>query len=235
MISLLSNNQNIPNNCSICEKKINTHINMPLINLFDYILNNNNMAVRYYLAANRGGKKAQRLSIVYAAAMGNADMIKYMLYHGIPINTYDVLDIYQRTWESKKMKKKQQAIEHDMMQFTHGWSPVLTPACVAAFYGYKDVLKVLCDHDFQCMSFNPYLNSNSLFIGKGVPPSWNAVTCALFGQKWSITSALVVRGAVMTDMIYILKHYPLFLEFRNKIPKDVIDIIFSYLLVKVKS
>ena len=25
MISLLSNNQNIPNNCSICEKKINTH------------------------------------------------------------------------------------------------------------------------------------------------------------------------------------------------------------------
>ena len=204
---------------------------MPLITLFDHILNNDQQAVRDYLATNRCGKRAKQLSIVYAAAMDNAEMVQFILDHGIPINTFDVLNNFQRTWEPYKLKKLQKKIERDMNQFTRGWSPVLTSACVAAFYGYKDVLKVLYKHDFHCMSFNPYLSTTVIIGGNDFPPSWNAVTCALFGKKWSIVSYLDVKGVVMTDME---EQYPLFLEFCTKIPRDVIHIIFSYLPVKVK-
>jgi len=202
---------------------------MPLINLFDHVLNNDQLFVKDYLAANRGAKRAKNLSIIYAAAMGNADMVQSMLNHGIPINTFDVLNNFKRTWEPRKLKKFQQAIERDMKPFTRGWAPMLTAACVAAFYGHKNVLKVLCKHDFECMSFNPYLTAASVFIGNGEPPSWNAATCALFGQKWSVASALVDRGVIMTNME---EQYPLFLEFRTrvKIPRDVIRIVFSYLV-----
>tara|TARA_B100000780_G_scaffold252581_1_gene199777 strand:+ start:58 stop:666 length:609 start_codon:yes stop_codon:yes gene_type:complete len=201
---------------------------MPLINLFNHVLDNDQLAVKDYLAANRGGARAKSLSIVYAAALGHADMVQSMLDRGIPINTFDVFNNFQRTWEPLKLKKFQQIIERDMKPFTRGWSPMLTAACVAAFYGHTNVLKVLYKHDFECMSFNPYLTVTSVFIGNGEPPSWNAATCALFGQKWSIASALVDRGVVTTDM---KEQYPLFLEFRIKvkIPRDVIRIVFSYL------
>ena len=201
---------------------------MPLINLFNHVLDNDQLAVKDYLAANRGGVRAKNLSIVYAAALGHADMVQSMLDRGIPINTFDVFNNFQRTWEPLKLKKFQQTIERDMKPFTRGWSPMLTAACVAAFYGHTNVLKVLYKHDFECMSFNPYLTVTSVFIGNGEPPSWNAATCALFGQKWSIASALVDRGVVTTDME---EQYPLFLEFRTKvkIPRDAISIVFSYL------
>ena len=201
---------------------------MPLINLFNHVLDNDQLAVKDYLAANRGGVRAKNLSIVYAAALGHADMVQSMLDRGIPINTFDVFNNFQRTWEPLKLKKFQQTIERDMKPFTREWSPMLSAACVAAFYGHTNVLKVLYKHDFECMSFNPYLTVTSVFIGNGEPPSWNAATCALFGQKWSIASALVDRGVVTTDME---EQYPLFLEFRTKvkIPRDAISIVFSYL------
>jgi len=201
---------------------------MPLITLFDHVLNNDTTAVNKYLSSHPNGKRAQNLSIVYAAAIGNAEMVASMLEHGIPVNTIDVFNNYQRTWEPRKLKKLQAVMEASMKQFTRGWSPILTPACVAAFYGHKNVLLVLCKHDFECMSFNPYLAVNSVYIGEGTPPSWNAATCALFGQKWDIASTLVGKGVVTTDME---EQYPLFLQFRTKvkIPKDVIDIVFSFL------
>lgn len=201
---------------------------MSLITLFDNVLNNDTTAVNNYLARHPGGKRAKRLAIVYAAAVGNAEMVEAMLEHGICINTFDVLNNFQRAWESKKLKKFQEAMENSMKKFTRGWSPILTPACVAAFYGHKDVLTVLCKHDFACMSFNPYLAVNSVFIGEGDPPSWNAATCALFGQHWDIASTLVDRGVVTTNME---EQYPLFLEFRTKvkIPKDAINVVFSFL------
>ena len=201
---------------------------MPLINLFNHVLDNDQLAVKDYLAANRGGARVKSLSIVYAAALGHADMVQSMLDRGISINTFDIFNNFQRTWEPRKLKKLQQIIERDMEPFTRGWSPMLTAACVAAFYGHKNVLKVLCNHDFDCMSFNPYLTAAAGFNGNQVPPSWNAATCALFGQKWSIASALIDRGVVTTDME---EQYPLFLEFRIKvkIPRDVIRIVFSYL------
>jgi len=201
---------------------------MSLITLFDHVLDNDTAAVNHYLTMHPGGKRAKRLAIVYAAAMGNAEMVAVTLKHGICINTYDVFNNFRRSWEPRKLKKLQALIENDMKQFTRGWSPVITPACVAAFYGHKNVLSVLCKHDFRCMSFNPYLIASSTFIGDGTLPSWNAVTCALFGQQWDIATALVDRGVVPTNME---EQYPLFLEFRTKvkIPKDAINIVFSFL------
>lgn len=199
---------------------------MPLIDLFDHILKNDIVVVKEQLVRNKG--RAKRLAIVYAAAIGHAEMVQSMLDHGIPVNTVDVLNNFQRPWESRKLKKFQAAIERDMKPFTREWSPMLSAACVAAFYGHTHVLKVLYNHDFECMSFNPYLNATEVFIGNSDPPSWNAATCALFGQQWSIASALVAKGVVTTDME---EQYPLFLEFRTKvqIPRDVINIVFSYL------
>ena len=207
---------------------------MPLSTLFDHVLNNNTTAVKDFLSKYTSDKRAKRLAIVYAAAMGNAEMVEAMLQHGIPINTFDVLNNFQRAWEPNKLKKFQVIMENSMKPFTRGWSPILTPACVAAFYGHKDVLSVLCKYDFTSMSFNPYLVVNYDFIGEGDPPSWNAATCALFGQHWDIASALVSRGVVTTDME---EQYPLFLEFRTKvkIPKDAINIVFSFLKIKTRT
>jgi hypothetical protein len=201
---------------------------MSLKTFFDNVIDNNVDAVQSYLYQNPGNKGAKQLSIVYAAAIGNSEMVKALLDHGINVNSMDVLTRFQRTWESSRLKRFQRLMEYTMSPFTRGWSPVLTPACVAAFYGHKNVLSVLCKHDFGCMSFNPYLSINSAFIGEGPPPSWNAATCALFGKKWDIASSLVDRGVKTTDME---EQYPLFLEFRTgvKIPKDAIDIVFSFL------
>ena len=201
---------------------------MSLITLFDNVLNNDVAAVTDYLAVHVGGKRVINLSIVYAAALGNAVMVKVMLDHGIPSNTFDVLNNFQRDWEPRKLKRLQYLIDNDMKRFTRGWAPILTPACVAAFYGHKNVIKVLYKHDLGCMTFDPYSAAMSTFIGGGNPPEWNAATCALFGNRWDIASALVDMGVVPTDME---EQYPLFLEFRTtvKIPKDAIDIVFSFL------
>ena len=199
---------------------------MSLITLFDHVLNNDTVAVKDYLSNHKTSTPAKQTSIVYAAAIGNAEMVEAMLEHGIPANTFDILNNFQRTWEPRKLKKLQSLMENKMKRFTRGWAPMLTPACAAAFYGHKNVLAVLCKHDFGSMSCNPYLAASYTFIGEGDPPSWNAATCALFGQQWDIASALVERGVVTTDME---EQYPLFFEWRTKIPKDAINIIFSYL------
>lgn len=201
---------------------------MSLITFFDHVVNNDTTAVIKYLARRSGNKRVKRLAIVYAAALGNAEMVRVMLEHGMNANTWDVITDFKRAWEPMKLKKIQAAMRKDMKPFTRGWTPVLTPACAAAFYGHKNVLEILCKHDFTTMSFNPFSFMSSTFIGKGHPPEWNAATCALFGQQWDIASALVDRGVITTDME---EQYPLFLEFRTniKIPKDAINIIFSFL------
>jgi hypothetical protein len=48
---------------------------MSLITLFDHVLDNDTAAVDNYLTMHPGGKRAKRLAIVYAAAMGNAEMV----------------------------------------------------------------------------------------------------------------------------------------------------------------
>jgi len=199
---------------------------MSHIILFDHVLNNDTVAVKDYLSKHCSHERAQRVSIVYAAAIGNADMVEAMLEHGMNVNTFDVLNKFRRNWEPRKLKKLQALIENDMKPFTRGWAPILTPACVAAFYGHKNVLAVLCKHNFGSMSFNPYMIVSSTFIGDGNPPCWNAATCALFGRQWDIANVLVCRGVVMTDME---EQYPFFLEFRTKIPKDAVNIVFSFL------
>ena len=199
---------------------------MSIVTFFDNVLNNDVIAVENYLRGHRRGKRAKNLSIVYAAAIGNSEIVRILLDHGIPANTCDVFTTFQRTWESRKLKKFQALMEFTMKQFTRGWAPVVTPACVAAFYGHKNVLSVLCKHDFLTMSFDPYLNVKLRYIGEGDPPSWNATTCALFGQQWDIASLLINYGVKTTDMEEL---YPLFLELRTKIPKDVINIVFSFL------
>ena len=203
-------------------------LKMSLITFFDSVVNNDTTAVIKYLARSSGNKRAKQLAIVYAAAIGNTEMVKAMLEDGMNANTWDVFTDFKRAWEPMKLKKIQAIIWNDMKPFTRGWAPVLTPACVAAFYGHKNVLEILCKHDFTTMSFNPYFVVNSTFIGEGNPPEWNAATCALFGQQWDIASALIDRGVMTTDME---EQHPLFLEFRTKvkIPKDVINIIFSFL------
>ena len=69
---------------------------MPLITLFDHVLNNDTTAVNKYLSSHPNGKRAQNLSIVYAAAIGNAEMVASMLEHGIPVNTIDGPSNYKR-------------------------------------------------------------------------------------------------------------------------------------------
>ena len=90
---------------------------MSLITLFDHVLNNDTDAVNNYLTIHPGGKRAKRLAIVYAAAMGNAEMVEAMLKHGICINTFDVLNNFQRAWESKKLKKFQATMENSILTY----------------------------------------------------------------------------------------------------------------------
>jgi len=200
---------------------------MSLLNFFNCVLNNDIDAVKSYLEYG-GRKRVKNLAIIYAAAFGNAEMVAVLLQAGVPVNTFDVLTIFQRKWESSKLKKLQASMESDMKEYTRGWAPILTAACVAAFYGHENVLDVISAHDISAISFNPYLQPTTLFLGDSEPPSWNAVTCALMGNQWSIASKFVDMGFVTTDME---EQYPLFLEFRTKvkIPTDVINVVFSYL------
>lgn len=200
---------------------------MTLATFFDHVVHNDNAAAMDYLASHKGKTRIKQLAMVYAAALGNYELVKHMLARGMNANIYDVLTDFTRTWEPRKLKQIQAAISNDMRRFTRGWATVLTPACAAAFYGHKRVLSLLCEHDFSTMSFNPYSAMTSAFIGNGTPPEWNATTCGLFGQQWDIASTLVDMGVKTTDMH---EQYPAFLQFRTKthLPKDVINIVFSF-------
>tara|TARA_B100000780_G_C21078137_1_gene434111 strand:+ start:257 stop:868 length:612 start_codon:yes stop_codon:yes gene_type:complete len=203
---------------------------MSLILLFDHVLNNNITAVKNFLDNHSSKKKAKSLCIVYAAALGQAEMVKVMIESGISINTSDVFTKFKRRWESSKLKKLQATIGADMKQFTRGWAPILTPSCVAAFYGHKRVLGVIFQTgDWKyTLNYNPYQLAGRDYIGPSKIPCWNAVTCALFGRQWEIANVFVELGLVTTDME---EQYPRFLEFRTvvRIPEDVINIVFSFL------
>ena len=202
---------------------------MSLILLFNHVLNDDVTAVKNFLDNHSSKKRAKSLCIVYAAALGQAEMVKVMIESGISINTTDVFTTFKRRWESTKLKKLQSIIEADMKQFTRGWAPILTPACVAAFYGHKKVLGVIFHTgDWKyTLNYNPYQLARD-YIGPSKIPCWNAVTCALFGRQWEIANVFVELGLVTTDME---EQYPRFLEFRTvvRIPEDVIDIVFSFL------
>jgi len=80
-------------------------LKMSLITFFDCVVNNDTTAVIKFLARRNGNKRAKQLAIVYAAAMGNAEMVKAMLEHGMNANTWDVFTDFKRAWEPMKLKK----------------------------------------------------------------------------------------------------------------------------------
>lgn len=195
---------------------------------FENILDNNTVAIQCFLDKSARRKRVVSLGIVYAAALDNAEMVEIMLAADIDVNTVDILTSFKRTWESTQLKELQMKIERDVNQYTRKWAPMVTPACIAAFYGYKDVLAVICKHDPSAFVYDPYTKASYTYLGNGKPPTWNALTCALFGQQWDIATALVYMGLLPTSMV---EQYPRFLEFRTKvrIPKDVINVVFSFL------
>jgi hypothetical protein len=203
---------------------------MKLLQLFEAVLTRDTGAVVDFLQHYHGKTGARNLALVYAAATGQAEMVDQMLQLGLPLTTFDVLTSFRRRWESRQLKKLQRVMEYQLRSFTRGWSPVLTPACAAAFYGHQNVLDVLLKYPNgkAALAYNPYQAPGEHYLGKGTCPCWNAVTCALFGRQWDIADTLVSLGLVTTDMP---EQYPRFLQFRYKVrlPDDVIKVVFSFL------
>lgn len=201
---------------------------MTLISLFNYVIQNDIDGVRRFLCNYSGKKKAKNCCLIYASALGNIEMVKVMLEFGIPTNSVDTLIDMKRTWEPRELKKLQQKINQDMRPFTRGWVTILNPACVASFYGHSSVLELLVKYSLgnSVLKLDPYKMMNRNFIGVGIPPSWNATTCALFGKQWKIANDTLRRGVITTDMI---EQYPMYLEFRTRIPLDIINVVFSFL------
>ena len=195
--------------------------------LFEHVIRNDIKQVKVELSHSSLKKHVKALCIVYAAALGHVEMVDMLLKKGIPFNTFDVLSDFTRTWESRLLKKLQKKIETDMKLYTRGWSPILTPACVAAFYGHIGVIEVLITHmkDLSEMQFDPYSQSARVYLWDNMP-SMNALTCAFFGQKWHIVRMLLTLGVVPTGMT---EQYPHFVQFGTQIPDEIIVIIFSYL------
>lgn len=106
-----------------------------------------------------------------------------------------------------------------MSSYTKGWVPHLSAACVAAFYGHKNVLKLLFDNGAD-MEFDPYSCS-------GVRPHWNPLTCALIGRQIEVAKILLRMNIKMTDIqgqVPTLLHILLW-----KIPRVLVDHSLSYL------
>ncbi len=201
---------------------------MALISLFDSVMKNDIDGVFSFLRNYSGNKNVINCSLIYATALGNTEMVKVMLEFGIPTNSWDALINMRRKWEPRELKKLQQKINKDMSPFTRGWVTILTPACVAAFYGKTEILDLLVKYskDNSALRLDPYKMMKSNYIGPGTPPSWNVTTCALFGKQWKIANDSLESGVITTDMV---EQYPRFLEFRTNIPLDAINIVFSFL------
>lgn len=182
-------------------------------------------------------KRVGTESIMMATALGNVEMVQCMLDNGVDPNCVKIF--WHDSWfpnSSGKTKKIISDIERYFIPYSKGWSPALTPACLAAFYGHVDILYVL-ERAGSDLSFNPF---SVLGLDYGVNPSWNPVLCALYGKKYDLADMLMNMGYVApkentNDAIYVrfkdcrgLSMANILLH--NKIPKVCFDLCKSFIL-----
>lgn len=143
----------------------------------------------------------KKTAIVLASYVNDAEIVKSLLMASVPPNCWDIPLNCQRKWETEDTKLHHAQIDSDMSPFSGGWAPRASAACLAAFYGHTEVLNVLIKATVD-LNYDPYLHN---FLGtreveKPSRPSWNALTCALFGKQWKIANMLVDEGLKPTSM-----------------------------------
>ena len=147
-------------------------------------------------------------AIILASYINDAEIVQTLLANGVPPNCWDIPLDCRRKWETNNIKIYHTKIDRDMSPFSEGWSPRMTAACLAAFYGHEEVLCVLIDAQVD-LNFDPYSrtclgiqNSTGKVLQNTskVRPAWNALTCALFGKQWKIANLLVDEGWEPTSM-----------------------------------
>jgi len=145
-----------------------------------------------------------KTAIVLASYVDAAEIVKTLLEASVPPNCWDIPLSCQRKWETEDTKLHHAKIDSDMSPFSGGWTPRVNAACLAAFYGHTEVLDVLIKASVD-LNYDPYLYT---FLGirevdlpsNTSKPSWNALTCALFGKQWKIANMLVDEGWKPTSM-----------------------------------
>lgn len=187
--------------------------------LHDAVYHGDYSRVETAMAQYGGNPLVRDCSIITAAALGHYDIVSLLLERNVPPDSNTIIIAFRRKWETRTIKVLHNKIMHDMSSFTKGWVPHLSPACVAAFYGHKNVLKLLFDNGAD-MEFDPYSSP-------GVGPHWNPLTCALIGQQIGIAKILLRMNIQMTDIqgqVPTLLHILLW-----QIPRVLVDHALSYL------
>ena len=149
-------------------------------------------------------QEVKKTAIVLASYVNDAKIVKTLIEAKVPPNCWDLPLSCQRKWETEDTKLHHAKIDSDMSLFSGGWTPRVSAACLAAFYGHTEVLNVLIEASVD-LNYDPYLYT---FLGSReveyptsrVKPSWNALTCALFGKQWNIANMLVDEGWKPTSM-----------------------------------
>jgi len=130
--------------------------------------------------------------IVLAAASGKLKTVKFLLEHGVDPNSKmmpaSILIIGIRPWT--RLGVLLAKIDRDMSQFTRGWAPALTAACLAAFYDHSDVLGCLFTGGAD-PEYDPYIKIGEDFDSA---PSWNPVLCAIYGKNIELSNMLMDMG-----------------------------------------
>ena len=140
--------------------------------------------------------------IVLAAASGKLKTVKFLLEHGVDPNSKmmpaSILIIGIRPWT--RLGVLMAKIDRDMSQFTRGWAPALTPACLAAFYDHSDVLGCLFTGGAD-PEYDPYIKIGEKFDSA---PSWNPCSSPLRNpfppRKWLALSALLQPQGLIIGM-----------------------------------
>jgi len=150
-------------------------------------------------------QNVKNIAIILAAYVNDVEIVKLLLDNAISPTIWDLPLNYQRKWESKDIKLHHAKIDSDLSPFSGGWTPRMTPACLAAFYGHIEVLRVLINARVD-LNHDPYLYNYTGMrdvnrtVSSSAIPSWNALTCALFGKQWKIANMLVDEGLRPTSM-----------------------------------
>jgi len=144
------------------------------------------------------------IAIILAAYVNDVEIVKLLLRNGVSPTCWDLPLTYQRKWETKDIKLHHAKIDSDMTPFSGGWTPRMNPACLAAFYGHVEVLRALMNAQVD-LNHDPYFYKYTGMrefrpVSSKVVPSWNALTCALFGKQWKIANMLVDEGLLPTSM-----------------------------------
>lgn len=135
----------------------------------------------------------EQCSIMVASALGHSNIVKRLLHFNVEPNSVKVF--WQNShlyWgKNKLIARILKKIELDMMPFTSGWSPTVSPACLAAYYGHIDVLAVLNDGGAD-FGYNPFTKIQcNLFQER---PFLNTVLCAIYGKHYKLAEMLMDMG-----------------------------------------